>query len=543
MSGRAGRRGLDSRGTVIQMLDEKMEPAVCKNMIYGESEPLNSSFHISYNMLLNMMRVEGADPEFLMRSSFHQYQQELALPSLQERADAIKADVDGLEVENEADVAAYAALSADLRRVDHEANAVIMREEHAKRFLQCGRIARVVCPDPDVEHGAIDYGLGIIVNHRSVRADGRQGRIKRGVETRIEVDVLIEYAATTAGDDGKTLHAGMRPFVPGSGDLAVRKVVTVKLENLRELTAVMINSAAKKDLNRKEPRDSLMRTVAEARRRNPEGLPLLKPREDMEVPEAEISPLLQQQVELRERLNNLSVKDMEEEAKARAFANFELKQKMQLQLRAVKREINSAQSLVMQDDLKRMRKVLRRLGHADNDDVIQLKGRVACEINSADELVATELMFNGVFASLTEEQLAGLVACLCFAEKRTEEDARLSPTLAGPFQQLQEAARQVGTVCADCGVELEVEAFVEKFNPEMMEVLYAWASGCKFVDLCKLTDAYEGTIIRLIRREEELLRQLSSASYAIGNMELRDKFDRVSTKIKRDIVFAASLYL
>ena len=40
MSGRAGRRGKDDKGIVIQILDEQMEPDVAKNMIYGASDPL-----------------------------------------------------------------------------------------------------------------------------------------------------------------------------------------------------------------------------------------------------------------------------------------------------------------------------------------------------------------------------------------------------------------------------------------------------------------------------------------------------------------------
>jgi superfamily II RNA helicase len=35
MSGRAGRRGKDDRGIVIMMMDSKMEPDVCKAILYG----------------------------------------------------------------------------------------------------------------------------------------------------------------------------------------------------------------------------------------------------------------------------------------------------------------------------------------------------------------------------------------------------------------------------------------------------------------------------------------------------------------------------
>lgn len=47
------------------------------------------------------------------------------------------------------------------------------------------------------------------------------------------------------------------------------------------------------------------------------------------------------------------------------------------------------------DELKNRSRVLKRLGHIDADGVVQLKGRAACLIDTGDELLVTELMFNG----------------------------------------------------------------------------------------------------------------------------------------------------
>eukprot|EP00657_Telonema_sp_P-1_P007984 TRINITY_DN28437_c0_g1_i1.p1 TRINITY_DN28437_c0_g1~~TRINITY_DN28437_c0_g1_i1.p1 ORF type:complete len:106 (+),score=47.37 TRINITY_DN28437_c0_g1_i1:135-452(+) len=85
----------------------------------------------------------------------------------------------------------------------------------------------------------------------------------------------------------------------------------------------------------------------------------------------------------------------------------------------------------------------------------------------------------------------------------------------------------------------------EKILPSLMEVTYKWAEGTSFVDVIKLTTAYEGDIVRMMRRLEEMLRQLAGAakSPALGNNELYEKFMEGIALIKRDIVFASSLYL
>lgn len=58
-----------------------------------------------------------------------------------------------------------------------------------------------------------------------------------------------------------------------------------------------------------------------------------------------------------------------------------------------------------------------------------------------------------------------------------------------------------------------------------------------------MTDVYEGSLIRLFRRLEELLRQMAQASKVMGSEELEQKFEMALTKVRRDIVAAQSLYL
>jgi ATP-dependent RNA helicase DOB1 len=59
----------------------------------------------------------------------------------------------------------------------------------------------------------------------------------------------------------------------------------------------------------------------------------------------------------------------------------------------------------------------------------------------------------------------------------------------------------------------------------------------------KMTDVYEGSLIRLFRRLEELLRQIAQASKMMGSEDLEKRFEIALTKVRRDLVAAQSLYL
>jgi ATP-dependent RNA helicase DOB1 len=58
-----------------------------------------------------------------------------------------------------------------------------------------------------------------------------------------------------------------------------------------------------------------------------------------------------------------------------------------------------------------------------------------------------------------------------------------------------------------------------------------------------MTNAYEGSLIRLFRRLEELLRQMAQAGKVMGSEDLTEKFETSLAKVRRDIVSFNSLYL
>jgi len=194
MSGRAGRRGKDDRGIVIQMVDEKMEPSVCKGILYGDPDPLNSSYRISYNMLVNMLRVgDDVDPEYLLRSSFYQYQQADLAPGLDAQADTLETEANAIVVgkggDEEESVREYYQLNNQLLLTQQKLKKIERKPQFMAPFLQSsGRLLKCVI-DGD------NYGWGVLLSYRRKLGTGSAGtaglQASQSLHHLVTLDVLL----------------------------------------------------------------------------------------------------------------------------------------------------------------------------------------------------------------------------------------------------------------------------------------------------------------------------------------------------------------
>jgi len=91
MSGRAGRRGLDPTGVVIiNAADELPETAILHKMMLGQPTKLSSQFRLTYNMILNLLRVEALKVEEMIKRSFSENSSQKLLPEQEKKVKEIE---------------------------------------------------------------------------------------------------------------------------------------------------------------------------------------------------------------------------------------------------------------------------------------------------------------------------------------------------------------------------------------------------------------------------------------------------------------------
>jgi ATP-dependent RNA helicase DOB1 len=361
MSGRAGRRGLDDKGIVILMIDERMSPSAAKDIVKGQANSLNSAFHLTYNMVLNLLRVEGINPEFMLQRSFFQFQNYANIPALCEKLKKCEQDYNSIVFEKEHEIANYFNLRQQIETLRHQLSGIISLPKHIINFMNPGRLINVINKNDN-------FGWGAVINFRK-RANNKFN----DSEPIFTIDALL-YVTKESAKSGYLSE--IKPCT--DDEEGVMHIVPIQTNVIRAISSVCIYLP--QNLQSIDSRQSVWKTIKEVKKRTKSNLPLLDPVEDMNIKDKNLVEIVKKIESVEEQI--LQHKLHKDPATNELYKKYEKKELLKNELKQAKNELRQAWSLLQMEDLKCRKRVLRRLGYCNEQDIIDTKGRVACEIDT-----------------------------------------------------------------------------------------------------------------------------------------------------------------
>ncbi|KAH9661753.1 DExH-box ATP-dependent RNA helicase DExH11 [Citrus sinensis] len=558
MAGRAGRRGLDKIGTVVVLCrDEIPGESDLKHIIVGSATRLESQFRLTYIMILHLLRVEELKVEDMLKRSFAEFhsqkklpeQQQLLMRKLAQPPKTIEC------IKGEPAIEEYYDMYYEAEKYNNQITEAFMQSAH--QFLMPGRVLFVKSQTGQ------DHLLGAVVkapsaNNKEYIVMLLKPDLPSASETSLDKksgDFSEGYFVIPKSKRGlEEEYCGSVSHRKGSG------VINIKLPYHGAAAGVSyeVRGIDKKELlcicNCKIKIDQvgLLEDVSSAAFSKTVQQLLVLKSDEKKYPQA-LDPV-----------KDLKLKDMNlveayykwagllrKMAANKCHGCIKLEEHIKLakENKRHKDEVNtlkfqmSDEALQQMPDFQGRIDVLKEIGCIDADLVVQIKGRVACEMNSGEELICTECLFENQLDDLEPEEAVAIMSAFVFQQRNTSEPS-LTPKLSMAKERLYNTAIRLGELQAHFKVQIDPEEYARdnlKFG--LVEVVYEWAKGTPFADICELTDVPEGLIVRTIVRLDETCREFRNAAAIMGNSALYKKMETASNAIKRDIVFAASLYI
>ena len=591
MAGRAGRRGLDDVGTVIiTCFGEEPPPEnVLKQMLTGSSTRLKSQFRLTYNMILNLLRVEEMSVESMIKRSFSEFATQRALtanniPQLLARGRKTLAKLEkqaaeeNPSLEGADDLEAYFSVSKDLLLANKEIVRFVKESDQAafKDMLAVGRFILVTAARG---HGAVRRPA-IVLQLRDDTSKLMQGKMAAddGLVCLLLLPLDFERKSEEIKEEGSVGFIGTclgRQYAivkisPSEVLLILDKKVKIETRDILKEKTLKGPSTNSRLSGRSNPADMFAGFKAVGRRNDSDMFAGMKavgkknqiansspsekesPLERVlqglkEVEEQEIGGTGAEILNLRtfvQRGNDIlrwrqACEDIEfMSGKARSFASHRNPSIEKLYLNVERRDtlkekvfalqhFLSNESLALFPDFLQRKEVLKRLGYLNDNDTVHFKGRVACEVNTCEELIATEMVFEGILNDLKPEEVVAALSALVFQEKNESElDSELPESLVDCCENMKKIATNLGLIQKECGLHVDPMEYREQsLNFGLVHPVYEWALGISFANICQLTDVQEGSIVRTMTRLDELCREIRNCARVVGNPSLYCKME------------------
>ena len=534
MSGRAGRRGIDAVGTAILVTpgaDQAPPAPALKNMILGDPTKLRSQFRLTYNMILNLLRVEALKIEEMIKRSFSENATQALLPEHEKQVKLSEADLEKIKRPAcdicDVDLEKCHQASLDFERLTSELHLAVLASPVGRRMFAPKRL--------------------VVYKKDGIRAAGmllREG-VNGGAEPTLPILEISSNKKRTDSDALPYLGDFAKYFTPLPNRLAD---MNLRVSNIRLSDVVCVTRTV---IRIDQPLKALNDSNTAQKLVDDELIPLLKSWNYEDWDEINWAKLMKS-ISIRNILDaRRKAADEVQESKCISCPKFIQHYVMQHDEWLIKeniaqlRQLMSDQNLQLLPDYEQRVTVLKELGFIDENSRVELKGKVACEIHTADELVLTELILENVLADYEPEEIVALLSSFVFQEK-TEIEPTLTANLdrgKNKIVEISEHVNQVQTLHQVILSSDDSNDFVSRPRFGMVEVVYEWARGMSFNRITDLTDVMEGTIVRVITRLDETCREVKNAARIIGDPTLFQKMQTCQEMIKRDVCATASLYM
>jgi superfamily II RNA helicase len=179
-------------------------------------------------------------------------------------------------------------------------------------------------------------------------------------------------------------------------------------------------------------------------------------------------------------------------------------------------------------DFWRRRDILEALGYVDPSGV-QGRGRVASQIH-VQELLVTELIFDGAFERLTEDEVSALAVSIDYEQRSRGNGWWLRKTQA-PFdeQPVLSAVRRITRI-----ENRHLAQTSTRYATQLAQAAFLWSQGAAFTEVVRQSGTDPGDIVHAFRRAIDLLRQVKGA--VRQDEAMVEKLNRCIARLDRDVV-------